>query len=76
MTARCARAMRPTLLLGIAFLLLLAASAAAQPSAQPPAPPAPPLPMARQIAVREGWLARRYEMLLPMMRTHGIGMWV
>jgi cyclophilin family peptidyl-prolyl cis-trans isomerase len=55
-----------------AFLLLLAASAAAQ----PPAPPAPPLPMARQIAVREGWLSRRYEMLLPMMRAYGVGMWV
>ena len=69
MTARCARTLRQTPLLGAAFLLLLAASAAAQPSARPPAPPAPPLPMARQIAVREGWLARRYEMLLRMMRA-------
>ena len=72
MTARCARAARPTLLLRTACLLLLAASA----EAQLPTPPAPPLPMARQIAVREGWLARRYEMLLPMMRAHGVGMWV
>ena len=32
--------------------------------------------MARQIAVREGWLARRYQMLLPMMRAHKIAMWV
>ncbi|MFB3852370.1 MAG: peptidylprolyl isomerase [Vicinamibacterales bacterium] len=34
------------------------------------------LPMARQIAVREGWLARRYQMLLPMIRRHGVGMWI
>jgi cyclophilin family peptidyl-prolyl cis-trans isomerase len=32
--------------------------------------------MARQIAVREGWLARRYQLLLPMMRAHKIGMWI
>ncbi len=91
MTARRDRTARPTLLLTLrraqghpeqrrgmraAFLLLLlAASAAAQPPT-PAAPPAPPLPMARQIAVREGWLARRYETLLPMMRAHGVGMWV
>jgi Xaa-Pro dipeptidase len=45
-------------------------------TAQPVSSPAPPLPMARQIAVREGWLARRYQLLLPMMRAHKIGMWV
>jgi cyclophilin family peptidyl-prolyl cis-trans isomerase/Xaa-Pro aminopeptidase len=32
--------------------------------------------VARQIAIREGWLARRYDLLLPMMRAHGVGMWV
>ena len=55
------------------------ALAAAVAPAQAPAPaasPAPPLPMARQIAVREGWLARRYQLLLPMMRSHKIGMWI
>ena len=63
------------------------AAAAAQTPAQPASPalaaavapaqaPAPPLPMARQIAVREGWLARRYQQLLPMMRAHKIGMWI
>jgi hypothetical protein len=34
------------------------------------------LPWAEQIRVREGWLRARHEMLLPMMRRHGIGMWV
>jgi Xaa-Pro aminopeptidase len=34
------------------------------------------LPWSRQIAVREQWLARRHERLLPMMRAHGVGMWI
>jgi hypothetical protein len=34
------------------------------------------LPRARQIEVREGWLAKRHEMILPLMRQHGVGMWV
>ena len=34
------------------------------------------LPWSEQIAVREGWLTTRHEMLLPMMRRHGIGMWI
>ncbi|RPJ71889.1 MAG: M24 family metallopeptidase [Acidobacteria bacterium] len=53
-----------------------AAAVQAPVPAQPLAAPPAPLPMARQIAVREGWLARRYQMLLPMMRTHKVGMWV
>jgi len=28
------------------------------------------------MAVRDQWLAKRHEMLLPMMRRHGIGMWI
>ena len=62
------------------------APAPAAPVAQAPAPAAPaaaslaapaaPLPMARQIAVRESWLPRRYEMLLRMMRARTIGMWL
>ena len=27
-----------------------------------------------QIVIREGWLAKRHAMLLPMMRRHGINM--
>ncbi len=34
------------------------------------------LSWSEQMAVREGWLVERYEMLLPMMRRHGIGMWI
>jgi Xaa-Pro dipeptidase len=47
--------------------------------AAPPAtltPPAAPLPLAGQIAVRESWLPRRYDMLLRMMRAHKVGMWL
>lgn len=34
------------------------------------------LPWSQQIAVREQWLAKRHKMILPMMRAHGIGMWI
>ncbi|MFN8715492.1 MAG: M24 family metallopeptidase [Gemmatimonadaceae bacterium] len=34
------------------------------------------LPWSQQIAVREQWLTKRHELLLPMMRRHGIGMWI
>src|SRR5262245_44652283 len=29
-----------------------------------------------QIAIREGWLVKRHQMLLPMMRKHGVDMWI
>ena len=34
------------------------------------------LPWSQQIAVREQWLEKRHQMILPMMRRHGIGMWI
>jgi Xaa-Pro aminopeptidase len=34
------------------------------------------LPWSQQLAVREGWLETRYQMLLPMMRRHQIDMWI
>ncbi|MEN9508196.1 MAG: hypothetical protein RLZZ621_759 [Gemmatimonadota bacterium] len=34
------------------------------------------LPWSQQIAVREQWLVKRHALLLPMMRRHGIGMWI
>jgi Xaa-Pro aminopeptidase len=34
------------------------------------------LPWSQQIAVREQWLEKHHEMILPMMRRHGIGMWI
>src|SRR5258705_2836088 len=36
----------------------------------------PLLPLSKQIAVREHWLAKRHQMILPMMRAHGINMWI
>ena len=68
-------------LLALFLLLFVPAVGAAQPPAASATsgafttPPAP-LPMDRQMAVREGWLARRYQLLLPMMRAHKVGMWV
>jgi hypothetical protein len=39
--------------------------------------PAPRLPSwSEQIAIREGWLEKRHAALLPMMRRHGIDMWI
>jgi Xaa-Pro dipeptidase len=34
------------------------------------------LPWSEQIAVRETWLTARHALLLPMMRRHGVGMWI
>jgi Xaa-Pro dipeptidase len=34
------------------------------------------LPWSEQIRVREGWVRERHALLLPMMRRHGVGMWV
>ncbi|HWR37272.1 MAG TPA: M24 family metallopeptidase [Clostridia bacterium] len=34
------------------------------------------LPLSQQIAMRESWLPKRYEMLLQMMRTRGIDMFI
>jgi cyclophilin family peptidyl-prolyl cis-trans isomerase/Xaa-Pro aminopeptidase len=84
MTSQAGPARSPRVFLLIALLCLATGTAGlkARPATdgtQAPAlapSPAPPLPMARQIAIREGWLARRYQVLLPMMRAHKIGMWI
>ncbi len=34
------------------------------------------LPWSQQMAVREQWLQKRHQMILPIMRRHGIGMWI
>lgn len=34
------------------------------------------LTWSEQTAVRDAWLTKRHDMLLPMMRRHGIGMWI
>ena len=49
---------------------------ASRPGATPAGEVSALLPWSQQIAVREGWLPTRHAMLLPMMRRHGIGMWI
>ena len=34
------------------------------------------LPWSEQISIRESWLSTRHERLLPMMRSHGVAMWI
>jgi len=34
------------------------------------------LPWSQQMAIRDGWLTKRHDMLLPMMREHGVDMWI
>ena len=89
MRGMTSRRAAPILLPAVAALALAAlgstrpplAAAPAAPGAQAAvasagATPPPPLPMARQIAVREGWLEHRYRLLLPMLRAHQVGMWI
>ena len=54
-------------------LLLLCTFAFAQ---TPTRTPAPLLPWSQQIALREQWLLKRHQMILPMMRAHAIDMWI
>jgi Xaa-Pro aminopeptidase len=59
------------------LLLLVAAPLAAQPRGLARVPEADALlSWSQQIATRETWLTRRHALLLPMMRRHGIGMWI
>jgi len=45
---------------------------------QAPSPATGPTLLSRseQIRVREDWLVKRHEMILPLLRKHGIGMWI
>ena len=46
-------------------------------AAQAPGTTSPPLlPWSKQIAIREDWVQQRHARLLPMMRRHGIAMWI
>ncbi|WNG43992.1 M24 family metallopeptidase [Archangium minus] len=58
--------------------LLLALSVACATGRPAPTQPETPrlLSWSEQLAVREAWLAKRHELLLPMMRRHGVGMWI
>ncbi|HQW65641.1 MAG TPA: hypothetical protein PLJ23_01305, partial [Gemmatimonadales bacterium] len=57
----------------LALLMLLPPAVT---TAQAPEKPTGLLSWSEQIRVRESWLDARHAMLLPMMRRHGIGMWI
>jgi Xaa-Pro dipeptidase len=61
-----------------ALVLAVVALAAPSPAlAQQPDATSPPLlPWSQQMALREGWLKTRHEALLPMLRRHGVAMWI
>ncbi len=74
---------------GLLLVLAAAFAAAPAPAQQVPAPTAAPagrrpvvtsarklLTWSEQLAVRERWLAEKHALLLPMMRQHGIAMWI
>ncbi len=56
----------------LAALALLAAGAAEAQQQRPPMLPS----WSEQMAIREGWLVKRHQMLLPMMRRHNVAMWI
>lgn len=67
--------MLPLIRLAAALVLFLAP--ATQARAQAPDATSPPLlPWSKQIAIREGWVQERHAALLPMLRRHGISMWI
>ncbi len=56
------------------LLVLFVAQLHAQKNVNDPEPKL--LTWSQQLAMREQWLAKRHEMILPMMRKHGIDMWI
>lgn len=70
--------MKNLALLILAFLLLSANFAFAQNKSNEKIPAMPKLiPLREQMNVRSAWLKKRFDtLLLPMMRKHGVAMWV
>lgn len=66
------------LLAAVGAALILAADGTAIRSRQSAGSGTAPalLSRARQIQVREGWLEKRHQMILPLMRRHDVGMWI
>ena len=60
----------------VKVLLIVIASFAVSCTSVPDSEAPRLLPWSRQIEVREKWLEKRHEMLLPMMRRHNIDMWI
>ena len=67
---------RPLLLLLALTVLVVPPSSGAQATAARVTSAAKLLPLSQQITVREAWLVKRHELLLPMMRRHDVGMWI
>lgn len=67
--------MRKTLLFIAVAVVILSAGACSRPTAPPVTPIELPTASA-QLAQREAWLAEHHALLLPMMRRHGIDMWL
>ena len=68
---------RAGLWVALAGLTVLAACAPAGTDDVASAEAAPGLlDWSEQIEVREAWLTKRHDMLLPMMRSHGVDMWI
>ena len=75
--------------LGLVVVLLMCALSLGAQSSPPPARQSPRqtsakkiypepklLTWSQQMAVREQWLEKRHQMILPMLRRHGIDMWI
>jgi Xaa-Pro aminopeptidase len=61
----------------LALALLIGSLVTATPVRAQSTEPAPHLSSwSARIAIREGWLAQHHQLLLPMMRRHGIAMWI
>ena len=61
----------------LSLILLTAVSALPSTGGTPASPKGfSKLLLSRQFALREDWLARKQALLLPMMRKHGISMWI
>ena len=59
-----------------ATLLLALVTTVPLPAQQPTADAPALLPLSRQLAVREEWLEQRHATLLPLLRKHGVSMWI
>lgn len=70
--SRIAARMVAALAVGIALTAATGSDVRGQEGGRPDAL----LSMSSQIAVRESWLPRRYDLLLRLMRTHNVGMWI
>lgn len=70
--------LKPTLFISFATISLLISAAIAQNRSNEPIPPMPKLLSQReQMNVREAWLKKRLgSLLLPMMKRHGVEMWI